>query len=115
MENQVATNAVDVVLRHVDAFKTQDVDAVMRDYADNAVLITPEHTFRGKEEVRAFVQGAMTQFPPELFQSITVTRMDSEGEVVYGLWHANPIIKVAADTYVIRDGKIAVQTFLFVQ
>ena len=40
-----------------------------------------------------------------------LVRQDLEGEMAYIVWKAEPFIPMATDTFVIRDGKIVVQTY----
>lgn len=45
--------------RHLHAF-TENVDAIMRDYTDPSVILTPGGPLRGTEAVRSFFQGFLT-------------------------------------------------------
>lgn len=41
---------------------------------------------------------------------MTLVHHAVEGEIAYVVWKADPFIPTAADTFLIRDGKILVQT-----
>jgi hypothetical protein len=40
-----------------------------------------------------------------------MVRQDVDGEIAYIAWKAEPFTPLATDTFVIRNGKICVQTF----
>lgn len=109
--DQETTQAV--LNHHLEAFGANDLDAIMEDYADEATLITPDATFQGKEQIRAFFEGLFPSFPTEG----TAFEMDTAvvyNEAAYILWHATtPTIDVplGTDTFIILDGKIKIQTF----
>jgi len=95
---------------HLRAFG-DGVDAILSDYTEESVLFTPDGVVRGLDQLRAFFDGFMKNSPSELFEALTFLRQDIEGEVAYIVWKAEPYIKMATDTFVVRDGKILVQTF----
>ena len=87
------------------------VEALMSDYTDESVLLTPDGPIRGLDGIGAFFTNFLTTSPPALLEAIRLLRQDIEGEVAYIVWQAEPFIPLATDTFVIRDGKIIVQTF----
>jgi len=99
-----------VIRRHLDAFP-QGIDAIVADYANDAVLITQDAAFRGPIEIRGFFEVFMANASPELLAAFAVTRMETHGEVGYLLWKADPFIPFATDTFVVRDDRIIAQTF----
>jgi ketosteroid isomerase-like protein len=49
-----ATRRTEAALsRHIAAIKVGDADAVMRNFADDAVVYTPDGPLRGQEAIRA--------------------------------------------------------------
>lgn len=100
----------DTLARHLQAF-TKGIDAIMRDYTESSVLFTPQGPLTGLERIRAFFAGFLADSPPELLAAMTLVRQDVLGEVAYILWKAEPFIPLATDTFLIRDGRILVQTF----
>jgi ketosteroid isomerase-like protein len=95
---------------HLQAFR-EGVDAILSDYTDDSVLFTPDGTVRGLESLRTFFDGFIKNSPPDLLDVFRLLRQDVDGEVAYIVWKAEPYIKMATDTFVIRNGKIMVQTF----
>jgi ketosteroid isomerase-like protein len=104
----------DVLDHHLAAFGAGDVDEILKDYTDDSLLITPTRTIAGlgplREAFTAFLGGL---FAPGTYEFV----MDAErveGEVAFITWHAtcaSSDIPLGVDTFVVRDGKISVQTF----
>ncbi len=107
-------SAQDVLSHHLAAFGKGDVDEVLQDYTEDSILIIPEATLRGREAIR----GAFTGFFSGLFRPGTYTfsldRSEIVGDVAYIVWHsanAGANVTLGTDTFLVHDGKIAVQTF----
>ena len=102
-----------VLERHQAALAAGDVDAVLTTYAADAVLLSPDAVFRGRDELRGFFDVVLTGlFKPGTYD-LSVEGQRIEGEVAYVTWHAHcagGIVARATDTYVVRDGTIAVHT-----
>ena len=97
---------------HLQAFAAgvDGLDALMHDYTDASVMMTPDGPVRGVEAIRALFHGFFTNSPPELMRAATIVHHAVEGEIAYVLWKAEPFIPLGTDTFLIRDGKILVQT-----
>ena len=53
----------EVFQHHVDALGAGDLDEIVADYADDAILITPAGTLRGHDSIRAtFVEDGIDTF-----------------------------------------------------
>jgi ketosteroid isomerase-like protein len=103
-----------VLDQHLAAFGAGDGDEMLKDYTDDSVLITPDGPVRGRE---ALHQAAFTGFFSGLFKpgtyEFTMDVTHVEGDVAYIVWHAtcaSSDVPLGTDTFVVRDGKIAVQT-----
>jgi ketosteroid isomerase-like protein len=102
------------LLHHWQAFGAGDVEAIMADYAEDAVLISPEGTLKGHAQIRSLFTQIFTNMFPPAGSSLNLTKQIVEGEIAYILWSgSSPHCKVpfGTDTFVIRDGKIVAQTF----
>ena len=88
-------------------------DEILKDHTDDTVLLTPDAVFRGRDELRGFFDAVLTGlFKPGTYD-LTVDVERIEGEIAYITWHANcagGVVAKATDTFVLRDGKIAVHT-----
>lgn len=107
-----AQSTDDVLQHHLDAFGAGDVDAIMADYAEDAVIVNQSGIRKGPDEIRPLFDAFVEEFgkPGATFE-LLVRKV--EGEVAYIVWTAETadnIYELATDTFVIRDGKIAYQT-----
>lgn len=102
------TNAT--LARHLQAIGTGSVEAILADYTDDSVLFTPNGPVRGLDGLRAFFGGFLASLPPGAVESFRLQRQDVEGECAYIVWSAS-FAPLGTDTFLVRDGKIAVQTF----
>ena len=105
---EMSTEAV--LQNHLRAAKI-GVDAIMQDYTDRSVLITHDSTFRGPAEIRRFFTTLFRELPEGFFDALKMNRREIAGEVAYILWERKPYFSRATDTFVVRNGKILVQTF----
>ncbi|HEV8722434.1 MAG TPA: nuclear transport factor 2 family protein [Candidatus Binatia bacterium] len=100
------------LLRHWQAFGDGDVEAIMADYAEDAVLITPDGVLKGSAQIRSlFAQIFANMFPPDETE-LNLTKQVVEGKIAYILWSGsspNYNAPFATDTFVMRDGKIVAQ------
>ena len=114
MEQKVISHTADTLMHHLQAISTMQLDELMLDYADEAVLMTPDGSFHGRAEIQQFFQTALSTFPPEMIKGITMIRQDVESDVAFIVWKSEPFVKMATDTFVVRGGKIVAQTVLMV-
>ena len=103
-------STAEVLQNHLRA-ATIGVDAVMQDYTERSILITHDATYRGLAEIRGFFTALFQGLPAGFFDAMKMHRQEIVGEVGYILWERNPQIARATDTFVVRNGKILVQTF----
>lgn len=83
----------------------------MKDYNDESVLVTPLQSYRGTKEIRGFFQAFLNSATPAFWEAFKITSKSVEGEIAYLVWEAKPAIPMATDTFCVKKGKIAVQTF----
>ena len=103
-----------VLNHHLESFGAGDVEEVLKDYTDDSVFISPDGRLTGLDQLREAFQGFFNGlFRPGTYQ-FTMDRMEIEGDLAFIAWHSSnegAEVTLATDTFVIRDGKIAVQTF----
>lgn len=87
------------------------LDELLQDYDDSSVIITPDKTYRGTGEIRAFFKGFFDGAAPGFWPAFRITSKSVAGEVAYLAWEARPWVTLATDTLVVKAGKISVQTF----
>ena len=104
----------DVLHHHLAAFGAGDVDEMLKDYTDDSLLITANGTIRGLGPLREAFTGLLGGlFAPGTYE-FTMDAEHVEGEVAFITWHATCAsfeIPLGVNTFLVRDGKIAVQTY----
>ncbi|WP_146592428.1 nuclear transport factor 2 family protein [Puniceibacterium confluentis] len=104
--------AKEILNRHNAAFGAGDVSAMLADYAEDAVFITPMGVFRGHAEIGSFFDAVIAEFAKP-GASFEVLQTAFDDNVAYFAWKAETaenVYEVGGDTLVIADGKIATQT-----
>lgn len=105
--------------RHVAAFTAGDIDAVLSDFAERAVVITPEGVFEGRAQIRRIYDGLLAEFG-------VIDRGDSPGltldalhvrdDTLFIAWHAESMDKVfpfGTDTFICQGDKFVRQSIAF--
>ena len=103
----------DVLAAHLDALAQSDVELILADYRDGAVLLTPQGVFEGKATIETFFTQALGALPEPQFKA---TNTVIHGDAVLLHWTAESPggrIDDGVDTFVIDDGSIRLQTTSF--
>lgn len=101
-----------VVQTHLEAFVQQmGIDAIVRDYHDDARFLSEARTYHGKREIRQFFEAFLASLPPKAIDRFSLRTLRVEGEVAYITWSVGDDVPLGTDTFVVRDGKIVSQTF----
>jgi len=98
------STTADILQRHLDALAAGDLEGLLADYADDAVMISPAGAISGMDALRKTFERT-TANPPKIEEDGRVV----EGDYAYIVWH-NERISFGTDTFVVRDGKIVCQT-----
>jgi ketosteroid isomerase-like protein len=108
----LASTTETVLAHHLQAFMARDLAALTEDYAEDAIILTnlAQQPVQGLPAIGAFFAQALPTFTPELIAAVQVARQEVVGEFAYLVWSALPAITFATDTFVIKDGKIRLQT-----
>jgi len=103
-----------VLEHHLAAFGVGDLEGILSDYADDSIMISPDGPLKGRAAIRGFFEGVLASlFKPGTYQ-FTMDTLHVVEDVAYLVWHAHcegVDIVFASDTFLIRNGKIAVQTY----
>jgi hypothetical protein len=100
----------EIMQHHGEVLVAGDLDGIVSDYTDDAMLITPEGVERGKDGVRAGFVKLLGDLPNANWELPT---MIFEDDVLLLEWKAESEKTKAddgIDTFVFRDGLIRVQT-----
>jgi ketosteroid isomerase-like protein len=100
----------EVFAHHGKALGAGDLDAIVADYTDDSVLITPAGAARGKEGIRQAFGKLLDDLPNAAWDLKTQV---FAGDVLFLEWTADSStnrVDDGVDTFVFRDGSIWAQT-----
>jgi len=103
----------DVLDDHLTAIRQGDLNAVLSDYASDAVLFREDGVFKGVDAIRSVLEKFVAEFQKPGTISHTKQRL-VEGDCAYMVWTAETadnVYELATDTFVVRNGKIVAQSF----
>jgi ketosteroid isomerase-like protein len=103
------------VLDHqMEAFGAGSADEIIKDFAEDAVLIRPEAVFRGRDAIHGVYSEMFAGlFKPDSYDFELVAEHVA-GEYAYIAWRASNAesdVVMGTDTFVVREGKIVAQTY----
>ena len=108
-ENQSQTGAT--LSRHLQAFASRSVDAVMQDYTEESVFVIPDGPLHGLGEIRNFFSTFIDTLPAGFLEAFKIQKLEVVGELGYLLWEASPWVLLGTDTFFVRNKHIMLQTF----
>ena len=109
----MARTPQEVFDHHVQALGAGDLDGIVEDYSDDAIVITPAGTKRGQGGVRETFVQLLADLPSADW---TLKTTIFEEDVLFLEWGAVSAATRAddgLDTFVFRDGLIRVQTIRY--
>jgi len=103
----------DVLENHLKCFGEGNLEGILSDYAPGAILFTPDGPLRGRDQIRSLFTAMLAEFgkPGAAF---SMRQQFVEGDYAFILWTAETadnVYELGTDTFVVRDGKITVQSF----
>lgn len=110
---------LDVFERHVAAFTSGDLEAVLSDFGEHSVVFTPDGIFEGLDQIRTLYQGLLTEFgiinqgdsPGFAFDLVHVRH-----DILFITWQAqsmNHVFPYGTDTFVFKDNKFDHQSIAY--
>ena len=108
MSSHSSAQTEQTLRHHLQSFYVGDVDAIMADFAADAVLITPDGTLYGQAQIRPVFETFVTQIMPPS-STLTIVQQIVEGDIAYLLWAGESAcyrIPLGTDTFVIRAGQL---------
>ena len=109
-EKPDGTHAEEIFQHHAEALGAGDLEEIVADYADDAVLITPAGVLRGKDGIRAAFIQLLADVPNAAWQLKTQIY---EGDVLFLEWAAEAEktrVEDGIDTFIFRGDFIRLQT-----
>lgn len=111
--------ALDIFKRHVAAFTSGNLEAVLSDFGERAVVITPDGVFDGLDRIRTLYGGLLAEFG-------VIDRGDSPGltidvlhvrhDTIFISWHAESMQHVfpfGTDTFICHGDRFERQSIAF--
>lgn len=102
-----------VLDNHLQSFGEGNLAAILADYAPTAILFTPGGPLVGVNAIRPLFEGLLAEFAKPS-ASFEMKHQAIDGDYAYILWAAETAdnrYEFATDTFVVKDGKIVVQSF----
>jgi hypothetical protein len=109
----MARTPQEIFEHHVTAIRAGDVDGIVSDYAEDAVLVTAQGAVRGRAAVREAFTGVLSQLSDATWDFPTQVYEDDVLFVVWSVVGEKARIMDGVDTLVFRDDAIRVQTAWF--
>jgi len=101
------------IAHHIKSLGDGDLEAIMADYREDSVLITPDGQLRGLTEIRTLFKKIVTvMLPPG--SEFELLRQEFVGEVAYTVWRGSSEsfnFLIGTDTFIVRGDAIVCQTF----
>jgi hypothetical protein len=107
------SDTLDVLDNHLRSFHLGNLDGLMQDYTEDSVLFTPDGVLAGPAPIRRFMSRLFHEFA-QPGASFEMRIKEVLGEVGYIVWTAETAdhhYEYATDTFVVRGGRIAYQSF----
>ena len=111
LELKTAT-AEEIIDHHFQALLKNDLDEIMKDYAEESEIWTSEGTIRGLDAIAEFFSYVFTVLPRNGTQ-FGLKQKITKNNRCFILWNAvSPEINIptGGDTFIIEEGKIILQT-----
>jgi ketosteroid isomerase-like protein len=115
MANRNAGESTEEVLtRHWRDFVAGDIESIMSDYAQDAMLVSAMGTLKGHPQIRPAFESIFAHLFPAGTSTLKLEKQSIEGELGFIIWSGTAPkydVPFATDTFWVRGGKISVQTF----
>jgi hypothetical protein len=108
----MARSAEEVFEHHGQSLGAEDLDEIVADYTDDAILIVQGKVYRGKAGAREVFVQLLSDVPQAEWELVTVFADD----VLYLEWKATGggrRVDDGIDTFIFADGMIRVQTVVY--
>jgi ketosteroid isomerase-like protein len=102
----------EIFAHHGQALGGEDLEGILADYRDDAILIVQGKVYRGKDGARQVFTQLLSDVPQAAWDLVTVFADD----VLYLEWKATGggrKVEDGIDTFVFQDGMIRIQTVVY--
>jgi ketosteroid isomerase-like protein len=114
MTSKPASTTEIVLERHLGSFAAGDLEALLSDYSEDSVLFTVNGPLTGLGPIRALMTCLFAEFekPGSRFELQITSVVGEVGFIVWSARTADNVYELGTDTFVVRGGKIAFQSFV---
>lgn len=108
----VSRTPEEVFAHHGQSLGAEDLEEIVSDYAEDAILVVQKKVYRGKDGARQVFTQLLSDVPQAQWELDTVYVDD----VLYLEWKATGggrKIEDGIDTFIFQDGMIRVQTVIY--
>ena len=113
VSDELTHETIDILNHQNSSFLKGNVDEIMKDFSEQAILFTPDGVLEGIDSIKKFYTDVIANFlPPDA--DFKMIRQEVRGQTAYIVWSAeseNYRFPIGTDTFFIKDGKIFAQTF----
>jgi hypothetical protein len=116
---QLEQQTLDTFNRHVAAFQSANVQSVLNNFAEDAIVITPDGVFEGKDRIGAFYSGPLAEFgriDGRNSRGVLVDTIHLRDDTLLVTWHTESLhhtFLFGTDTFLINDTRINRRTVAF--
>jgi len=113
LENFAMPSTKEVLDHHLGSFFERDLEGILSDYAPGAVLFTPQGPLHGPAQMRPLFRALVEEFrkPGATFELKQQTIVGDSAFILWTAETADNVYELGTDTFLVRDGKIVVQSF----
>jgi len=101
-----------LMARNEAAFSRGDLDAVLANYAEDAVLVRPGKIHRGREQIRGMFSDVFSRFAGLTPQSQTLTVAGRLALLTWTATGADGRVVSGVDSFVVEDDHIVAQSYV---
>ena len=100
----------EVFKHHAEALGNEDIDEILADYADDAVIVTKDGPTRGKEAIAGLFRGLIAEIPNATWDLRAEVYVDDLMLLEWSVRSDKHTIDDGVDTFVFKNGLITQQT-----
>jgi len=109
-EDEAGTRAT--LARNGAAFASGDLEAILANYSDDAIVIRPGCSYRGREAIRGMFEEVQANFTGLVPQSASTTVAGRFALMTWTATSASGRVVQGVDSFVVVDGLIVAQTYM---
>ena len=103
-----------VLDHHLQCFGAGDLEGLLSDFAPDAVIFTQMGPLRGEDALKGLFRSLIAEFAKPT-SAVETKVLTVDGDYAYTVWSADTadnVYELACDTFVVRNGKFVMQSFV---